>query len=155
MAQPPKPQRRILSWLSDVCHDARTEAGLTIEDVASRGGLGYSKLYRFETEATRWPTAKDGGIDKVIGAYALATGIGDPRLIWLRAIQRWLEHGPSLTVQEGELREIDGEVPPEVLRLVLRAADAFAREHQQAATPSAPASPADGTRRASGGRGRP
>lgn len=148
-------KRYMLSWLSDVCADAREDAGLSLEEVAAKGGVSYSKIYKFEELADRWPRGFDG-IDKLLAAYAAALGIRDHRELWVRAISRWMqEHHRAVALEGGELAEApDGEIPPGALQAMEEAVEAYVRERDEAAPRSGQVSRGTAKRAASGTRGR-
>jgi hypothetical protein len=138
MNEPPSrrhAKRHMLSWLSDVCYEAREGASLRREDIASRGGVSYHMIYRFEEYADRWPR----DIDALVGAYAKAVEV-DPRLLWLQTVERSLQHGTPVSAG---LAQID-EVPADVLRAVEQAIDAYAHDNEPGPTRSGRASRADG-----------
>lgn len=127
-------KRHMLSWLSDVCYEARQGAGLRREDIASRGGVSYHLIYRFEEYADRWPR----DIDALVCAYAESVGV-DPRLLWLQTVDRSLQHGAPV------LTEDVGEVPEAVLHAVEQAIDAYARDTGPVPSRSGRGSRADAT----------
>jgi hypothetical protein len=120
-------KRHLLSWVSDVCYEARMGAGLSREEIAARGGVSYHLVYGFEEYAKRWPRDIDG----LIGAYAQALDI-DPRLIWLQTIEHWMQHGQPVIAEPETLNE----VPPDVLRAVEQAIDAYAHDNEPGPTRS-------------------
>lgn len=148
---PLHPSHRMLSWLSDVCTEAREEAGVSRERVADIGGMSADKVKRFERDADRWPRDPD----LLLAAYATAVGLKDHREFWLRAIERSMRHGQPLVMVDGRVADGAGRVPKAALRAMEEAIDAYVRELEPAKTRAARASSGARRRAASAPRARP
>jgi hypothetical protein len=145
----PPATRYMLYWLSDVCTEARDNAGASRVDVASKARISEAKVYKFEEEADRWPRGREG-IDQLVAAYAAVTGYRDHRELWLRAIHRWMR---DFELDDGQLVEaMDGRVPTEALEAIERLVGVFAAQREAERTEEE--SPAEPTRRAADKRTR-
>jgi hypothetical protein len=148
---PRRAKRTMKSWLADECREAREEASVSIETIASIAGISYSKLYKFEQYADRWPRE----IDLLLAAYAKAIGISDHRLLWLRALDRWFVSGQPLVLVDGEIQDGEGVVPIAALKGMEEAIGAYVHGLAPETSRSAQASSAAGSRPASAKRARP
>jgi hypothetical protein len=82
--------QRFLYWLAEAAKDLREQAGVRPETVASIMDVGIHRIDRFE-KAENWPRDPD----RLLAAYATATGLEDPREIYQRALNLWHAHGTA------------------------------------------------------------
>lgn len=91
-------------WIAQAARQLREEARRKPVNIAGTLSRDQSSIYRFEQGET-WPN----DTDRVIAAYAVEVGIGDPREIWALALKLWHEQGdtPDLVqlLAEGDPRE--------------------------------------------------
>jgi hypothetical protein len=101
--------QRFLYWLAEAAKRLREEAGVRPETVASIMDVGIHRIDRFE-KAENWPRDPD----RLMAAYATATGLQDPREIYQRALELWHAHGtaPLLSAKGDGARDVDPLGPP-------------------------------------------
>ena len=93
--------RRLIPWLALACHGVREVAGTSQGEIARLEGLAPSGITRFE-QGRNWP--KDP--ERIVKAYAVATGYDDSRSLWAIAIGLWKRYGDDPQM-EGAVRPPD------------------------------------------------
>jgi transcriptional regulator with XRE-family HTH domain len=84
------PGQRFEYWLGATARRLREEAGLSLEDMASRVHASKEKLDRFEKGRTRPHNESE-----VVAGYAEVCGIADARDVYALALDDWNAHGQA------------------------------------------------------------
>lgn len=87
--------RSLAAWLAEACRGAREIAKVSQPDVARLAGVQRSGIARFEAGET-WPRNPD----RMVKAYAVATGYGDSRRLWRIAIGLWERYGDDPLMED-------------------------------------------------------
>jgi len=83
------PQRDTMRyWLLRKLRELQDANDLNQKDVAFYAGVDAGQISRFINQGT-WPRA----LDQIVAAYALLSGIEDPRDIWIEAAENFRRHG--------------------------------------------------------------
>jgi transcriptional regulator with XRE-family HTH domain len=77
-------------WLGATARRLREEAGLSLEDMASRMHASKEKLDRFEKGRTRPHNESE-----VVAGYAEVCGIADARSVYALALEEWNARGQA------------------------------------------------------------
>jgi hypothetical protein len=98
----------MLYWMALTAKEARGSQSL--EAIAQLAEVSVGSLRAFE-RGNSWPQA--ARMDRVLAAYATASGIDDARKLWRRALSLWEIHGepPHLNLDD---RMNGGSKPPSV-----------------------------------------
>ena len=85
----------MIHWLAEVAREAREEAGVKHVMIAAALNMDQSSVSRFE-KGEAWPRDADATIQ----AYGEELGI-DPRVLWRRALERWMAEGSPSAERAG------------------------------------------------------
>lgn len=86
--------RAFAPWLAEACRGVRELAHVSQSEVAELAGVQRSGIARFEDGKT-WPRNPD----RMVKAYALASGYGDSRRLWRIAIGLWERYGEDVEME--------------------------------------------------------
>lgn len=104
---------QLIRCLAEVCHDARTRAGVKVEAISAANDAARSTVYSFENG--QWPREPES----MVRGYAQVAGV-HPATLWRRAVEKWEATTPSSPTPDAERSEAIREAAYVAVSEVLR-----------------------------------